>query len=48
MLIMAPHSVLMVLALVSMVTGAHTASDENELDYGYWNYREGGKSHNSF
>lgn len=41
---MAPHSVLMVLVVVTVATGAQAASEENELDYGYWNYREGGKS----
>lgn len=41
MWIMASCSILMLL-VVSTVTGARTASEENELDYGYWNYREGG------
>lgn len=47
-LIMAPPSVLMLLMVVAVVTGARAASEENELDYGYWNYREGGKSRASF
>lgn len=46
--IMASCSVLMVLVLVTMVTGVCAASEENDLDYSYWNYREGGKSWASF
>ncbi|XP_070684355.1 uncharacterized protein [Pempheris klunzingeri] len=38
---MAPTSLLMMLMVVATATGAHAASEENELDYGYWNYREG-------
>ncbi|KAM9856750.1 uncharacterized protein ACBR49_000444 [Aulostomus maculatus] len=38
---MDPPSVLMVLMVVAAATGARSASEENELDYGYWNYREG-------
>ncbi|XP_047220632.1 uncharacterized protein si:ch211-243a20.3 isoform X2 [Girardinichthys multiradiatus] len=38
---MALLPVLMVLMVVAAATGAHAGSDENELDYGYWNYREG-------
>lgn len=41
---MAPPSLLMVLMAVAMATGARSDSEENELDYGHWNYREGGKS----
>lgn len=40
---MALPSLLMMLIAVAMATGAHSASEENELDHGYWNYREGGK-----
>ncbi|XP_070844315.1 uncharacterized protein [Chaetodon trifascialis] len=43
---MAPPSLLMVLMVVAMATGARSASEENELDYGYWNYREGADSVN--
>uniref|UniRef100_A0A671YLZ4 Si:ch211-243a20.3 n=1 Tax=Sparus aurata TaxID=8175 RepID=A0A671YLZ4_SPAAU len=43
---MAPPSLLMLLMAVAMVTGARSASEENELDYGYWNYREGADSVN--
>ncbi|KAM9363675.1 uncharacterized protein ABDE67_018800 [Symphorus nematophorus] len=43
---MAPPSLLMVLMAVAMATGARSASEENELDYGYWNYREGADSVN--
>lgn len=42
---MAPPSLLMLLMVVVMATGARSASEENELDYGYWNYREGGINH---
>ncbi|XP_044201545.1 uncharacterized protein si:ch211-243a20.3 isoform X1 [Thunnus albacares] len=43
LLVMAPPALLMVLMVVSMATGARSVSseEENELDYGYWNYREG-------
>lgn len=44
LLVMAPPCLLMVLMVVAMATGTRSASEENELDYGYWNYREGGKS----
>uniref|UniRef100_UPI0037E97E5E uncharacterized protein n=1 Tax=Semicossyphus pulcher TaxID=241346 RepID=UPI0037E97E5E len=43
---MAPPSLLMLLMVVVVATGAHSASEENELDYGYWNYREGADSVN--
>ncbi|XP_049900862.1 uncharacterized protein si:ch211-243a20.3 [Epinephelus moara] len=43
---MAPPSLLMLLMVVTMATGARSASEENELDYGYWNYREGADSVN--
>lgn len=46
---MAHPALLMVLMVVATATGARAAdSGENELDYGYWNYREGGKSHGCF
>lgn len=48
LMMMASRSVLMVLVLVAMVTRVRAASGENELDHGYWNYREGGKSRASF
>ncbi|XP_053191049.1 uncharacterized protein si:ch211-243a20.3 [Scomber japonicus] len=40
---MAPPALLMVLMAVAMATGARSvgSEEENELDYGYWNYREG-------
>lgn len=41
---MDPPSLLMVLMLVAVATGAHSSGKENELDYGQWNYREGGES----
>lgn len=41
---MAPSSMLMVLLAAAMIPGTRSDSQENELDYGYWNYREGGKS----
>uniref|UniRef100_A0A3B3WKN9 Uncharacterized protein n=1 Tax=Poecilia mexicana TaxID=48701 RepID=A0A3B3WKN9_9TELE len=41
---MAPFSVFMVLTLVATATEARAGSEENELDYGYWNYREGADS----
>ncbi|KAK2816939.1 hypothetical protein Q5P01_025130 [Channa striata] len=43
---MTPPSVLMVLGLVAVVTGAGTGDEGNELDYGHWNYREGADSVN--
>ncbi|XP_035813104.1 uncharacterized protein si:ch211-243a20.3 [Amphiprion ocellaris] len=43
---MAPRSLLMVLIAVAMATGARAVGGENELDYGYWNYREGADSVN--
>lgn len=42
--VMAPLSTLMLLLAVAMIPGTWSHSQENELDYGYWNYREGGKS----
>ncbi|KAI3353276.1 hypothetical protein L3Q82_019816, partial [Scortum barcoo] len=45
-LAMAPPSLLMVLMVVAVATVARSASEENELDYGYWNYREGADSVN--
>uniref|UniRef100_A0A672FQK6 Si:ch211-243a20.3 n=1 Tax=Salarias fasciatus TaxID=181472 RepID=A0A672FQK6_SALFA len=42
LLAMASPPLLTVLMVVALVTGARAAaSEENELDYGYWNYREG-------
>ncbi|XP_075896932.1 uncharacterized protein LOC142898066 [Nelusetta ayraudi] len=38
---MAPLSMLMVLLAVATIPGTWSDSQENELDYGYWNYREG-------
>ncbi|KAM8842725.1 uncharacterized protein ACB058_014295 [Synchiropus picturatus] len=38
---MALQSLLLVLLTVVMVTRVRTSGEENELDYGYWNYREG-------
>ncbi|XP_034542786.1 uncharacterized protein si:ch211-243a20.3 [Notolabrus celidotus] len=43
---MAPPYLWMVLIVVAVATGAHSASEENALDYGYWNYREGADSVN--
>ncbi|TKS68085.1 hypothetical protein D9C73_002145 [Collichthys lucidus] len=43
---MAPPCLLMVLMAVAVATGARSSSEENELDYGYWNYREGADSVN--
>ncbi|XP_038148743.1 uncharacterized protein si:ch211-243a20.3 [Cyprinodon tularosa] len=43
---MSPLSVLMVLMVVATATGARADSEENELEYGYWNYREGADSVN--
>ncbi|XP_068607106.1 uncharacterized protein si:ch211-243a20.3 [Brachionichthys hirsutus] len=43
---MAQCSLLMALMAVAMATGARSASEENEPDYGYWNYREGADSVN--
>ncbi|XP_072319386.1 uncharacterized protein [Eucyclogobius newberryi] len=37
---MAPHTLLLML-MVATATGARSGGEENELDYGYWNYREG-------
>lgn len=42
---MGPHSLLMALMVVATATGAYAAEEENEVDYGYWNYREGGINH---
>ena len=39
---MAPETV-MLLLLAAMATVAQSVGEENELDYGYWNYREGGE-----
>lgn len=41
---MALPCLLMVLMAVAMETGAKSDNEENGLDYGFWNYREGGKS----
>lgn len=41
-----PPSLLMVLMVVATATGARSVGEENELDYGYWNYREGADSVN--
>lgn len=38
---MAPPTLLLMLMVVASATGARSGSEENELDYGYWNYREG-------
>lgn len=46
LLFMAPLYLLMELMVVAVATGARTASEANELDYGYWNYREGADSVN--
>ncbi|XP_071757937.1 uncharacterized protein LOC139913714 [Centroberyx gerrardi] len=43
---MAPPTLLMALTVAAMATVAHSAGEENELDYGYWNYREGADSVN--
>uniref|UniRef100_A0A3P8PB12 Uncharacterized protein n=1 Tax=Astatotilapia calliptera TaxID=8154 RepID=A0A3P8PB12_ASTCA len=43
---MGPHSLLMALMVVATATGAYAAEEENEVDYGYWNYREGAQSVN--
>ncbi|XP_076026406.1 uncharacterized protein LOC143016132 [Genypterus blacodes] len=43
---MSPPSVLMLLTVAAMATVARSVGDENELDYGYWNYREGAESVN--
>ncbi|XP_071329430.1 uncharacterized protein [Trachinotus anak] len=43
---MAPPFLLVLLMMVAMVSGAHAGSQENELNYGYWNYREGADSVN--
>ncbi|KAM8880039.1 uncharacterized protein AB9W97_015074 isoform 1-T6 [Spinachia spinachia] len=43
---MAPPSLLMLVMVVAMATGALSARKENELDYGSWNYREGAESVN--
>ncbi|CAJ1053477.1 uncharacterized protein si:ch211-243a20.3 [Xyrichtys novacula] len=43
---MAPPYLWMVLMVVAVATGAQSASEENELDYGNWNYREGADSVN--
>ncbi|XP_041840281.1 uncharacterized protein si:ch211-243a20.3 [Melanotaenia boesemani] len=43
---MAPLYLLMELMVVAVATEARTASEANELDYGYWNYREGADSVN--
>ncbi|XP_077426183.1 uncharacterized protein LOC144054779 [Vanacampus margaritifer] len=38
---MNPHLLLMVLTVVVVATGAHSNDEENKLEYGHWNYREG-------
>lgn len=38
---MAPPTLLLMLMVVASATGARSGSEENELDYGHWNYREG-------
>uniref|UniRef100_A0A668ATY3 Si:ch211-243a20.3 n=1 Tax=Myripristis murdjan TaxID=586833 RepID=A0A668ATY3_9TELE len=38
---MAPPTLLMAMMVAAMATAAHSAGEENELDYGYWNYRDG-------
>ncbi|XP_037530897.1 uncharacterized protein si:ch211-243a20.3 [Nematolebias whitei] len=43
---MAPLSLLMLLMAVAMVTGARAAGEDNELDHGPWNYKEGADSVN--
>ncbi|KAM6942134.1 uncharacterized protein PEZ65_004054 [Lycodopsis pacificus] len=43
---MVPPSLLMLLMVVAMATGARSGGEENELDYGFWNYREGADSVN--
>ncbi|XP_035612860.1 uncharacterized protein si:ch211-243a20.3 isoform X2 [Oncorhynchus keta] len=43
---MAPQTVMLLLLLAAMVTMAQSVGEENELDYGYWNYREGAESVN--
>ncbi|XP_034396834.1 uncharacterized protein si:ch211-243a20.3 [Cyclopterus lumpus] len=43
---MAPPSLLTLLMVVATATGACSAGNENYLDYGYWNYREGADSVN--
>lgn len=45
---MGPPSLLAALMAVAMVTGAQAVSKENDVDYGYWNYREGGMSLRGF
>lgn len=44
LLAMAPPALLVLAMAVATATGPLSASEENELDYGSWNYREGGKS----
>ncbi|XP_077936781.1 uncharacterized protein LOC120825003 isoform X1 [Gasterosteus aculeatus] len=41
LLAMAPPALLVLAMAVATATGALSASEENELDYGSWNYREG-------
>ncbi|XP_068178490.1 uncharacterized protein si:ch211-243a20.3 [Antennarius striatus] len=43
---MARCSLMMVLMVVAIAAEAYSASKENELDSGYWNYREGADSVN--
>ncbi|KAM4603682.1 uncharacterized protein ACJ7VT_018356 [Polymixia lowei] len=38
---MAPPTLLMALMMAAMTTVSQAVGEENELDYGYWNYREG-------
>ncbi|XP_059902235.1 uncharacterized protein si:ch211-243a20.3 [Gadus macrocephalus] len=43
---MAASTLLMLLIVAAMATVAQAAADENELEYGFWNYREGADSVN--
>ncbi|XP_045069237.1 uncharacterized protein si:ch211-243a20.3 [Coregonus clupeaformis] len=43
---MAPPTVMLLLLLAAMATMAQSVGEENKLDYGYWNYREGAESVN--
>ncbi|CAL1601545.1 unnamed protein product [Knipowitschia caucasica] len=38
---MAPPTLFWMLMLVATATGARSGGEENEVDYGHWNYREG-------
>ncbi|KAF7665115.1 hypothetical protein LDENG_00154480 [Lucifuga dentata] len=46
LLVMSPPPLLVMLMVAAMATVARSAGKENELDYGYWNYREGADSVN--